>query len=79
MALAPLASMPSMFQNITQMPAMNSWRMSMPGVERENILWCHIKQSWAVLGSATHKLCDLYKLFNLSEPWFPHQYNENNA
>ena len=32
-----------------------------------------------VLGSATHKLCDLYELFNLSEPWFPHQYNENNA
>lgn len=48
MALAPLPSMPSMFQNITQMPAMNSWRMSMPGVERENILWRHIKQSWAL-------------------------------
>lgn len=30
MALAPLSSMPSVFQNITQMPAMNSWRISMP-------------------------------------------------
>ena len=81
MALAPLSSMQSMFQNITQMPAMNSWRISMPkqSIKGKHSLVSHQTKLGFVLGSATHKLCDLYELFNLSEPWFPHQYNENNA
>lgn len=45
------------------------------------MLWCRVKQSWvsSLVLSSLSCVCDLGKLLNLSKPWFPHQYNENNT
>lgn len=48
MAHAPLSSTTSMFQNITQMPAMHSWKVStmkQQSIKKKTYALCHVKQS----------------------------------